>query len=220
MSELAARRLLAQMQDDELAEMILHLGRYTLRESNRLRWRTGDSVELPGGETVDSIVSLAFEKVLTGERNWDPEKDPDLKKYLMNVIDSLLSHLATSKDNTILTFVSVGKCGDDENKPLNAEPQPVERSADWLARPVLSPELQLIKKEEEQRNERAIELLLAESGDDPTLIRIIQAMLEGHDKAGKIAEVTGISVKETYNSMKRLDRKTAKIMKQIKAANI
>lgn len=218
MSELAARRLLAQMRDDELAEMILHLGRYTLRESNRLRWRTGDSVELPGGETVDSIVSLAFEKVLTGERNWDPEKDPDLKKYLMNVIDSLLNHLAISKDNTILTAVHVGKCSDD-NKSLNVETRSVERSADWLARQALSPELQFIKKEEDQRNERAIELLLVEAGDDPILVRVIQAMLEGHDKAGKIAEVTGISVKEVYNSMKRLDRKTGKVMEQMKAEN-
>src|SRR5262245_15828179 len=93
------REAFARMSESELTEMILRLGRYTLRESNRLQWRTGDSVELPGGETIDSIVSLALEKTLSGERRWDPQSHPNLIEFLMDVIDSLLYHLATGKEN-------------------------------------------------------------------------------------------------------------------------
>ena len=78
-----AHTMLAQLSEDALQTLILELGRYALSVSRRLYWRTGDAVELPRGETVDSIVSLAFTKVLTGERRWETHKEPDLKRYLM-----------------------------------------------------------------------------------------------------------------------------------------
>jgi len=97
-----ARAALAQLSDDALQTLILELGRYALSVSRRLYWRTGNAVDLPRGETVDSIVSKALTKVLTGERRWNPQTAPDLQKYLMGVIDSLLSHLAQHNDNTTL----------------------------------------------------------------------------------------------------------------------
>src|SRR5215475_6545333 len=98
-----ARDLLERTPDDELEKMILELGCYALRVRNEYRWRTRDREALPKGETVKSVVSLAVEKVLTGERKWNPAQQPDFMKFMRDVIDSLIYHLARSKDNALLT---------------------------------------------------------------------------------------------------------------------
>src|SRR5882762_1413608 len=126
-----AREALTRMSEDELTDMILQLGRYALRESNRLRWRTGDSVELPGGETVDSIVSLALEKTLSGERQWNPETHPKLQEYLMDVIDSLLNHLATGRDNSL--FIQAPSPNGTVNE-TKSRSDVVEQEVEWLTR--------------------------------------------------------------------------------------
>jgi hypothetical protein len=203
-----AREAFTRMTEDELTEMILRLGRYTLRECNRLRWRTGDSVELPGGETVDSIVSLALEKTLSGERHWNPEARPNLQEYLMDVIDSLLNHLATGKENTLFIpaaasdAIEVGRAGS-------------QKEAEWLARVEISPEASLLRQEEEELQEQALELLWEESRNDPILVRVLEALLEGNEKADRIAAATGLNIREVYNAMKRLDRKAALVSSRI-----
>jgi hypothetical protein len=209
----AAREALARMSEDELAEMILRLGRYALRESNRLRWRTGDSVELPGGETIDSIVSLALEKTLSGDRRWDPKAQPKLQEYLMDVIDSLLNHLATGKENSL--FIKASPVDGAIDPEGGGSAQAHGRDVDWLVRGAISPEALLLRKEEEQLHERALELLLAECDGDPVLVRIIEVMLQGHDKADRIAAAAGINIREVYNAMKRLDRKAAHVSSRI-----
>lgn len=209
-----AREALTRMSEDELADMILQLGRYALRESNRLRWRTGDSVELPGGETVDSIVSLALEKTLSGDRRWNPTAKPNIQEYLMDVIDSLLSHLATGKDNRL--FVTASSAAIDlveSGRTPSSQGRQIE--SDWLARSGISPEDAVSKNEEEKLHERAIELLLASSKDDSVLVRVVEAMLLGNDKADRIASATGLNTREVYNAMKRLDRKAAQVSIQI-----
>lgn len=184
--------------------MIKELGRYALSVSrSKPRWRTDDPMNLPRGESVDSIVSLAFEKVLTGERAWNPAKEPELKIYLMGVIDSLLSHLSRHKDNTAVTTM-----------PEHAEP--VERGdSDWQAQPLADPETTLLMQEQKQYEARAVELLLDTAQDDPLVSQIIRAMQAGHAKAGEIAEVLGIAVTEVYNAMKRLDRKIIRTREQL-----
>lgn len=190
-----AQTALAQLSEDALQHMILELGRYALSVSRRLHWRTGDAVELPRGETVDSIVSLAFTKVLTGERRWEPHKDPDLKRYLMDVIDSLLNHLAEHKDNTVLTERS------DEGRGGATSPR--------------DPETELLRQEKVRREAHVLQLLLDEAHDDPLVMHIIRTMQDGYGKAGEIATVLGIAVTDVYNAMKRLERKIVRVRQRI-----
>jgi hypothetical protein len=205
-----ARDVLAWMSEEELAELILRLGRYALRESNRLRWRTGDSVELPGGETVDSIVSLALEKTLSGERQWNPETHPKLQEYLMDVIDSLLNHLATGRDNSLFAQApSPDGTVNETNKST------VEQEVEWLTRSEVSPETLLLQQEEEELKDRALELLREECEGDLLLLRIIEVMLQGNEKAAQIAAAAGLDVTEVYNAMKRLGRKAARVSLRI-----
>jgi hypothetical protein len=209
-----AREALARMSEDELVELILRLGRYALRESNRLRWRTNDSVELPGGETIDSIVSLALEKTLSGERRWNSETHPKLQEYLMDVIDSLLSHLATGRDNSLFTKATSpdGTVIEGDKSELHAVGQDVE----WLTRGGVSPETLLLHQEEVELHERALELLREECERDPVLVRIIEVMVEGNEKVEQIAAATGLNSSEVYNAMKRLSRKAARVSLRIR----
>ena len=202
-----ARTALAQLADEALNHMILALGRYALSVSSRLHWRTGNARELPGGETVDSIVSLAFTKVLTGERRWDPHQAPDLQKYLMTVIDSLLNHLAEKKDNTLLT--PMPSVGDAHETPMR------QSVAAWHAQPPRDPEIALLQQEEVQHQARMMQLLLEVSHDDPVVTAIIRAMQDGHERPGDIATVVGIPATDVYNALKRLDRKIVRARQRL-----
>jgi DNA-directed RNA polymerase specialized sigma24 family protein len=197
------------MPEAELGNMIKELGRYALSVSrSKPRWRTDDPVNLPRGESVDSIVSLAFEKVLTGERAWNPAKEPELKSYLMGVIDSLLSHLSRHKDNTAVTAM-----------PETAAQVDRGATVDWQAQPFANPETALLVQEQKRYEAQAVQMLLDTSQDDPVVVQIIRAMQAGHAKAGEIAEVLGIAVTEVYNAMKRLDRKIVRTREQLHVAD-
>lgn len=215
-----ASDLIEQMSEEEFDKMVLHLGRYAMQVSHIYKWRTGNSYDLPGGHTVNSIVMLAIEKAWLGERRWDKEKQPDFKKYLMDVIDSLLNHLANSKDNEMLTTEPEPGTKDEPDWHTGSPKR--NSGVDWLVRRTATPEEELLEKEaselEEQAKDRAIEMLLEESRDDEELTYVIQAKLDGYDKAGEIAEVTGIDVQDVYNIMKRLNRKVAVVRRRLKDA--
>lgn len=98
-----AYEAVCRISDEEWRDILLDLERHALSVSRALRWRTPNPIELPDGETVPSIVSKAIEKLFAGEREWDPDTEPDTKKYLRSVVDSLLNHLAESQDNTLIT---------------------------------------------------------------------------------------------------------------------
>lgn len=203
-----ARAALAQLSDDALQTLILELGRYALSVSSRLYWRSGNAVDLPLGETVDSIVSKALTKVLTGERRWNPQTAPDFQKYLMGVIDSLLSHLAQHKDNTTLRAVPRLADGSD------ALVRPAPGVTDWLQEPQ-DPESALLQHEKTAYEDRVLQYLLDVSQDDPLVMQIIQAMQDGYDKPGEVATMLGMPVSEVYNAMKRLDRKMMRVRQDI-----
>ena len=208
--ETDAHAALAQLSDEALGRLILELGRYALSVSSKLYWRTGNAVELPRGETVDSIVSTAFTKMLSGERRWQPQHEPDIKTYLMNVIDSLLYHLATSKDNTMVTAMPATQpAGEFQTRsPTEASVVP------WQAQPPGSPEAALLQQEEEQHKERMLQHLREACHDDPLVAQVIQAMQEGYGKPADIAQVVRKPVADIYNALKRLDRKIVRLRQQ------
>jgi hypothetical protein len=208
-----ARDLLERTPDDELEKMILELGCYALRVRNEYRWRTRDREALPKGETVKSVVSLAMEKVLTGERKWNPAQQPDFMKFMRDVIDSLIYHLARSKDNALLT--TLPEEGGQDEAPWRAESDRGKPGAEWLARNEATPEQALLDEESEEEKNKAIRILLEECVADQTLTKIVGAMMGGCDHCGEIAAVVGIEVKEVYNAMKRLDRRVASVSRRM-----
>jgi len=206
--------------------LIKELGRYALSISRRLRWRTENPYELPGGETVDSIVSKALKMVLSGAfegcdiggpkrdvRRWDPQKSPDLKKYLMNVIKSLLNHLATSEENT--KFSRVPDEHSEDGTPWETGFRGHTADKEWLGRPARNPEEIFLDKEAIAINDRALEMLVAESSSDLVLTKVILAMSRGRCTPSEVSSDTDLNVIEVYSAMKRLDRKAAIVRREL-----
>lgn len=226
-----AVHLLRKLSNEEWARLIKELGRYALSISRRLRWRTENPYELPGGETVDSIVSKALKMVLTGAfegsdiggpkrdvRRWDPQKSPDLKKYLMNVIKSLLNHLATSEENTKFSRVPNGHS--EDGTPWETGFRDHTADNEWLGRPARNPEEILLDKEAVAINDRALEMLFAESRSDLALTKVLLAMSRGRRTPSEISKDTELSVIEVYSAMKRLDRKAAIVRRELSKSSL
>jgi hypothetical protein len=190
------RTALIHLSPEELDQLRLQVGRYAFSKSRRLRWRTGSTIELPGGETVFSIVSKAFEKLISGERGWNPAEQPSLQRHLESVVDSLLSHLVESADNKLLAKLPTHEAGLEE-----AEVR------EWRRRGSQTPEEILLQKERDELDDIAIGRLEEACSDDPLLRSVVAAMRDGLAKPADIAEVTSHSVKDINNCFKRLDRK-------------
>jgi hypothetical protein len=206
-----ASDLLGRMPEDELDKMILELSYYASRVRSEYRWRTIEREALPKGETVKSIVSLAVEKVLSGERRWNPEQQSDFRKFMRDVIDSLINHLAQGKDNTLLTPApEEGRKEELDWHTGSKKAAPTE----WLARNEATPEQLLLERESQAQKDEAIQALLNECAGDQILTNVVNAMLEGYDQCREIAAVLGISVKEVYKAMRRLDRKVALVRRK------
>ena len=208
-----ARDLLDRTPEDELDKMILELGFYALKVRNEYSWRTKDREALPKGETIKSIVSLALERVLAGERRWNPAQQPDFMKFMRDVIDSLINHLARSKDNALLT--TLPEEGFQDEMSWRAEPDYARPGAEWLARSEATPEQALLDEEAQEQKNKAIRILLDECVADQTLSKIVGAMLGGCEHCGEIAAAVGIEVREVYNAMKRLDRRVASVSRRL-----
>lgn len=208
-----AYEAVGRISNDDWRDMAQELERYALSVSRNLRWRTRNPVELPGGETIDSIVSKAIEKLFSGDREWDPEKEPDIKKYLRGVIDSLLNHLAESKENTLLAPAPEPESPDAPAWESGSQKR--DPAADWIIPARLSPLTVLLKQEEAALEDRALGLLIDESADDEVLIKVLEAKMDGADTPAEISKAKGISIKEVYNASKRLDRKLEKVRQRI-----
>lgn len=212
MRNLKATRLMSAMTTADWKRLLLRLQWYAFSVSRPLRWRTGavtNNGALPNGETVDSIVSKAIEKVLSGERDWNPDERPDLAKYLMDVIDSLLSHLFESKDNEIFTRTrdyddEGGELPEWEYEDTNREVGP---ETAWLCPIRFHPEDTLIQQEEAEFAGRAVQMILEGCADDPLLIEMVRLMGNGVLKSRDLAAALAVPVGAIYNATKRLDRK-------------
>ena len=221
-----ASKRLCGLSDDDWTRLIKELGRYALSRSRRLTWRTESPSELPGGETIDSIVSKALKMVLSsafedtpevhiqaGIRRWNPQKNPNFKKYLMDVIKSLLNHLATSEENTKFTRFSeeISDNGLSSKKVINDSPG----ITSWLTTPSSNPEQLLLGKEKQFLSDRALEMLVEKSRSDECLAMVIDSMRRGNGAPREISRDTGLTVSAVYGAMKGLDRKAAIVRREL-----
>lgn len=210
-----AREVFHRMSEDELENLILHLGRYALRVCREYRWRSGNPMELPRGETYDSIVSKAIKMVLDGsERHWDPKKHPDVTKYLMDTLDSLVNHLANCSDNKLVKYES--DCVGNDEKQWHTGGSERDPTTDWLV-PQQTPESILLRKEDQTLGDLALRMLVDSCKNDPVLLRVIDAMQMGQDKPAEISLSTGIQIEEIYNAIKRLHRKAALVRRRMQS---
>lgn len=215
-----ARAEIAKLTDEELTRLSKELGRYASAEMTKKPfWRTGKSGELPGGHEVESIVNEAFTRVYGGQRRWDSQKHPDLKKYLFDVIDSILSHLSTGSENALLR--AVPEAGTEQEIQWESGSKERRPEREWLTRAARQPDEALFEREAAEREDRALQLLVEECSTDPVLSKILHVRLEYENpRSAEIAELTGIPVGDIYNGEKRLARKIALVRsRMIESAN-
>jgi hypothetical protein len=203
-------RYMKAMNNDEIWQKLveadwetitLRLLRYAHGKVQRHRWSTGSSHSLPEGQSPEDLVHCAIQRVFTGvkaqkrgekpgkgQRRWDGSKE--LLYFLYDVIDSLISNLATSWDNKNVLRTSG------------------ELSAEDLA------ELNQTSPDKPQDNAEAEEFLLNlidEIGDDPELTRLYDLFEQGYTKPAEIAQVMNLDATEVYQLKRKLRRLGTKI---------
>ena len=217
-----ARIYLDSLSYVEQKELLLNLTDYAEGKAAGKDWRTGNRVELSDAETSFSVVSLAFERVLENRRNWNPETEPSFKKYMFDVIDSLLSHLATGKDNRLFVNENSGRYAavkDKENvgvlahaeeKFIAAKDRKQFENSEWLIRGQASPEDELINAEEKKFNDAVLKEIYQGIAADAEVSAMVEAMDRGIEKPEDIAAYAEIDVRRIYNARKRLNTVSAR----------
>lgn len=167
----------------------------------------------------EDVVLEAISKVLDGEREWDPSANPDLCQYLTSVVDSLMSHLTKSFDCTNIRRIPESEEGEILEELLNPA-DPESDTARHLPRPSPNPEQMLLRKQQEEAEQKAFDRLLASIKGDDDLETVILCVMDGMMKPAEIAEATGFEINHVYQLMRKLNRKAAKIADIIKVEDV
>lgn len=181
---------LARLRDADWDDIAPRLLRY-------VRSRIGDSV-LPRGVTAQDVVQMAVERLYSPKgRTWDPEKQPDLCKYMLSVLRSMLSSkgLYGIQDAETDEFLEE-QCGghltldgvamDDVEDPVAA----MDRAT-------------------------AFSLLQDEIKDDRELEDILAAIQMGCSKSKDIADMTRLPVKKVYELQRKMGRYAARAAERL-----
>jgi len=179
-----AERLL-EIDDEAWGDMYLELLDFARYKTRRLQYVKGGG-ELPLGRTPKDLVQDALKRVFEGRRQWDPDEDPDLCKYLKSVISSIVSALLEKTDYD----------QQDDSSPADHYDISADRNASYNdCLDALQEILEVVSSDE----------------DDLDSVRI---GIEDGMKASEIAEFFGIDIERVYTLSDKLRRRTRKKMEQ------
>ena len=170
------------LQKHNWEEAFIKLKAYTIALF-RLRYR---GLTFPKGKTADDFVQEAIASIFDGEstRNWDSAKHPDINKYLMGVISSLMSNLFTSAEMKIITSLSPDTFGTNSPMPF------------YDSVPQLDGKMDLVT---------LIEKIQTDLEDDEIAFFVFTERLDGLPNR-EIASSLGIEVRDVENAQKRINR--------------
>jgi RNA polymerase sigma factor (sigma-70 family) len=180
------------LKDAEWEELLERLTLYADNCVVRLTWRglrRAKGGAVPGGIEAADLAQETIVDVIEGSRRYDPAAQPDFFRFLQDVVDSKVSHLATSAENRKSRRPEDSL--DDDAPALDR----VERAP--------PPEDQVAEDEALARLRRDARDAVAK---DPLAKRIFECLDAGVTKPGEIATLLGISVEEIYNAQKRMAR--------------
>lgn len=188
-----------KLQESDWKAIGKELVAYAIWKAQNFAWRTGNDDDLAQGFQAEDVARQAIEKVFAGKRAWDPARG-DLLPYLKGVVDSLMSHMADSLDNTIQARLAE----DEEGKELldHAEFHAARNDNFGL----LSAHQRSRGTNSDVENERVAKLFAAVQGEDDLMAVLDVVMSSGETKPAQIAAELGIEVTEVNNRLKRLRR--------------
>ena len=191
---------LARIKEAVTPDFLEKLTDYALAKLGQKWWRGVWNGKIPGGIQAGDLAVSAIEAVLIGDpdqagRYWDFEKNPDLMKFLCDIIDSKASHLVKRAENS----------RERESHPADGESESdfLDRKRDHLSLPT---ETFQVSADEEAANERLFFALLDEVKDDPLLPRILECEWDGICVRAEIAAKLGVDANAITQAKKRLER--------------
>lgn len=163
--------------------------RLTVYAQNRIRslytpW--GEDL-LPGGRGAEDLAFDAITAVYAGTRTWDPERHPDLTKFLMDVVKSQSGHLVELEEHKTRTFPS-GADGEEDGRLETTVQQPGHDHPE-----------QIILREQVQTIWECVR------GDDDLELVFIE--LNEGKKPAEIASDLGLTVEEVYRLIEKFRRR-------------
>ena len=187
--------VLRLLRDHPWNDTVPRLLRYANSKLKRLRWLYEHSGTPPGGTQAGDVVQTAIEKLLDGRRGWDPTRQPDLSRHILDIIDSDVSNLVNSAENRRTSRESGAA-----DAPTATEP-PVE------GRP--TPEAILLSDEARARGDDYVLGFWCSLETEPELQDVVGVIVALEDKVtpAKIAERLCVPVEEVYRRRKRLQRR-------------
>ena len=201
-------RVLELLETVDWNDIILKLTYYASMRFKRYAWRSN----LPKGNSPADIALQAIEKVWNGTRDWDPEKYPALLVHLKWIVKSDINHLFSSLElkTTGRKPVITKEDGTEVEleEPACEEPHSISAKA-------LTPEDELIAKQQRKYEEALLNLLQDAVRGDEDLELLMLCFDEGFDKPEAIAAETGWDIDKVYKIKKKLLRKAAKIGEKI-----
>lgn len=189
---------------DALERLLKRLTHHALCKMRHLTWRgayvaRGGSV--PGGYEPYDFALDAIAKTMEGGRPWNHEKYPTLESHLRSIIDSDISHLVESVDNSSGRRLSPQSFRDETVAAYEVpgtEPNPL---------------VMVIDRDWQTRFHYAA---MNELKDESFLIKLLECMEAEITEPAEIAEVLGVTVEHVNNEKKKLRRRLDKLHTRIK----
>ncbi len=183
-------------------DIILRLTHYAFQRARVYSWKSGKTDQLLGGKTPEDIACEAIEKVLSGTRDWDPNRYSNLLTHLQWIVKSDMEHLASSMEHqTTGRMPDPGDSGESPPDFFQTIPDPSSST----------PEEDLIAREKKNLEEKLKGRLYAMVKGDEDIELLLLCFEEGIDKPETIATQTGWDVSKVNNLKKKLLRKASNL---------
>ncbi|MFB6272726.1 MAG: hypothetical protein ABEL51_07515 [Salinibacter sp.] len=176
---------LREIDDETWGDMYLELLDFARYKKRRLDYVKGGG-ELPLGRKPEDLVQDAIKRVFEGNRQWDPNEDPDLCDYLKSVISSIASGLL---EKTNYEHKDDSQLEDHFDLPSDANPT----YNDCL---------------------EALRDILEEESSDEEDLENVRLGIEDGMKPAEISDFFSIEVEKVYTLSRKLRRRTEKRMEQ------
>lgn len=140
------------------------------------------------GVSPEDLVNDAVQKVLAGERKWNPDKHPDIVIFLKSVIKSIASHAL--KSHKIMN-----KCHGEFSQ--QASDNTAQRQVD--------------DTETRRHYSDIVDQIELALQDDEELLLLFYAMQEGHFNDQDLSEALEMDITTIRNAKKRMRRRISEI---------
>ena len=187
--------------DQQWTELVERLTLYADSKLRKLTWRGVPyqrGGQVLGAASGADFAAEAIESVLDGSRKWNKTTEPDFMGFMMNVIDSKVSHLVEREENKQSRRIDTS---DREKEPA------------FYAKGKEKPADQIVANEEQKQRIRTA--VIKELDGDEMAESLFDCYEADLTKPQEISELLDVEVKDVNNAKKRLARAADKAFEKL-----